>query len=115
MPVPAVIAGAIAVQALISLLGTGYSARETIRTANFNREYALRGYAENARYWDDYFKNTGYRPRYPIRSGADYNLGSYYGAEQSRAGAFASVLNSVGHVGTSGAYGLDSYYGGKRK
>lgn len=26
-------------------------------------------YAENRRYWREYEKNTGYRPRYPARTG----------------------------------------------
>lgn len=24
---------------------------------------------DNYRYWQDYYRNTGYRPRYPFRSG----------------------------------------------
>lgn len=25
---------------------------------------------DNYRYWNDYYKNTGYRPKYPFRSGS---------------------------------------------
>lgn len=115
MPVPAVIAGAIAVGSLLSLLGNVKSAQSTIRSAQYNMGYAMRGYTENSRYWDDYFKNTGYRSLYPVRSGAYYNLGSYYAGESARAGAYSKVLSSLGHVGTAGAYGLDSFYGGRRR
>lgn len=115
MPIPAVIAAAVAVGTLINLYGNVQSAKSTIRTAEYNQAYAMRGYVENERYWDDYFKNTGYRPLYPVRSGAYYNLGSYYAGESARAGAYSKVLSSIGHVGTAGAYGIESLYGGLRK
>lgn len=115
MPVPAVIAAAVALGTLMSLYGNVRSAQATNRLASYNQDYAMRGFVENERYWNDYFKNTGYRPLYPIRSGAYYNLSSYYQGESARAGAYSKVLSSIGHVGTAGSYGIDSLYRGGRK
>lgn len=38
---------------------------------NATQKYSYyKGYsAETSKYWDDYYKNTGYRPRYKYRSG----------------------------------------------
>lgn len=32
---------------------------------------------ENRQFWNDYYRNTGYRPRYPFRSGAYDDLNEY--------------------------------------
>lgn len=47
--------------------------------------------AENQRYWDDYKKNTGYSPRYPYRSGANYNQSSLLGSYGSLVGGATGV------------------------
>lgn len=110
MPVPLVVATSLLLGSLVNLYANYNTAKSTMRTAEYNMAYAMRGYRENARYWDDYFKNTGFRPRYPVRSGADYNLGSYYAGESARIGAVGKVLTSGSHVLTGGAFGLDSLY-----
>lgn len=33
---------------------------------------------DNARYWDDYYKNTGFRPRYPGRQYGNNGFGATY-------------------------------------
>lgn len=38
----------------------------------YNGYRSYQAMVENERYWDDYYKNTGHRPRYPMRAGA-YN------------------------------------------
>lgn len=53
-----------------------------------NALYGVGQAVDSYRYWSDYYKNTGYFPRYPFRSGgmdwmADfghtaYNLGYFY-------------------------------------
>lgn len=35
--------------------------------------YEQQAREENERYWNDYTKNTGVEPKYPIRAGADWN------------------------------------------
>lgn len=51
-------------------------------TANIEyARYTWGHYKDTTRFWEDYYKNTGYRPRYPYKSGAIYNIGSVYQAE----------------------------------
>lgn len=40
--------------------------------------FSLGKASENDRYWDDYYKNTGYTARYPLRSG-------YYSTDYGKA------------------------------
>lgn len=37
--------------------------------------YSVGRAVDNVRYWHDYYKNTGYMPKYPLRSGAGDSLG----------------------------------------
>lgn len=38
--------------------------------AGLNALYGVGNAVDSYRYWTDYYKNTGYFPRYPFRSGA---------------------------------------------
>lgn len=44
----------------------------------------LKGYYNDIdRYWADYKKNTGFSPRYPYKSGMEYDKGSLYYASMA--------------------------------
>lgn len=50
--------------------------------ATLNGVYSVGQAVDSYRYWNDYYRNTGYRPRYPFRAGkydymADVGHGLY--------------------------------------
>lgn len=66
-------------------------------TAYRNIKYQKAYMTENQRYWNDYHKRTGLRPKYPYRTGYHYNTASLY---NSYASAVRSWTPLVGY-GTS--------------
>lgn len=48
--------------------------------------YDIRKAYETRRYWNDYYKNTGVKPKYPYRSGY-YDIYAAYGSALRGAGA----------------------------
>lgn len=58
-----------------------YRAYGQRKVAQANLDYLSRQEKENKRFFDDYYKNTGIRPKYPVRSGASYNYGALYNAK----------------------------------
>lgn len=105
-----VVAGAMAGSAILNYVLNEKVANSQIRQADYVADYSRRYNRENSRYWADYYKNTGFRPRYPMRSGAEYNLGSLYGSIASRNAAVASKYRAVANVGVSGSHLLDRLY-----
>ncbi len=105
-----VIAGAMAGSSILNYVLNEKVANSQIRQADYVADYSRRYNRENRRYWVDYYKNTGFRPRYPMRSGAEYNLSSLYGATTSRNSAIASKYRAVANVGVSGSHLLDRLY-----
>lgn len=65
------------------------------RTAKYSYDYNKLLMNENTRFWKDYEKNTGVLPRYPYRSGYNFNQTSLYGAQATQYGALNSVVNSM--------------------
>ncbi len=110
-----VVAGAMAGSAILNYVLNQKVSKAQIAHANYAEQYGMRYNAENKRYWQDYYRNTGFRPRYPMRSGAEYNLSGVYSARASRAGAYASQYRAAYGIGLSGAYGLNSIYKGYKK
>lgn len=49
----------------LPLLAAGLIAGSGVVSGVYNVKKAL----ESRKYWDDYYRNTGYRSRYPFRSG----------------------------------------------
>lgn len=105
-----VVAGAMAGSSILNYVLNQKTTRAQIRQSDYVADYTRRYNAENRRYWADYYKNTGFCPRYPMRSGAEYNLSALYGARTSRAKAIASQYRAGAGVGVSGAYGLNAIY-----
>lgn len=105
-----VIAGAMAGSSILNYVLNEKVANSQIRQADYVADYSRRYSRENSRYWADYYKNTGFRPRYPMRAGAEYNLSGLYGATTSRNSAIASKYRAVANVGVSGSYLLDRLY-----
>lgn len=105
-----VVAGAMAGSAILNYVLNEGVANSQIRQAEYSADYSRRYNIENRRYWSDYYKNTGKLPRYPMRAGAEYNLGSLYGALTSKNAAVASKYRALANVGVSGAYMLDRLY-----
>lgn len=105
-----VVAGAMAGSAILNYVLNEKVANSQIRQADYVADYTRRYNRENSRYWADYYKNTGFRPRYPMRSGAEYNLSSLYGSITSRNSAVASKYRAVANVGVSGSHLLDRLY-----
>lgn len=56
----------------------------------------VQGYFENKRYWEEYQKNTGYKPRYGYRSGYNYDWSSTF-----------SGLYQAANAGSYGYYGYN--------
>lgn len=105
-----VVAGAMAGSAILNYVLNEGVANSQIRQAEYTADYNRRYNIENRRYWADYFKNTGKLPRYPMRSGAEYNLSNLYGSLSRSASATASKYRALANVGVSGAYMLDRLY-----
>lgn len=105
-----VVAGAMAGSAILNYVLNEGVANSQIRQAEYTADYTRRYNQENRKYWADYYKNTGKLPRYPMRSGAEYNLGSLYGAYTSRNSAIASKYRAFANVGVSGSHVLDRLY-----
>lgn len=72
MPVPWMLYGG------VSSLHALYQARYTWKQAQ-----------ENKKFWDTYYKNTGFRPRYPYRAGAVNNYGSLFNAVSTPMATYA--------------------------
>lgn len=67
------------------------------------------------RYWSDYYKNTGYRPRYPYKAGMSntYSLSSL-GSQFGSVGydiANDEIALSIGRAFVSGMKEFTRYYG----
>ncbi len=105
-----VIAGAMAGSAVLNYVLNEGVANSQIRQAEYTADYSRRYNIENRRYWSDYYKNTGKLPRYPMRVGAEYNLGGFYGAIAKRNSAVASKYRAGANVGVSGSFLLDRLY-----
>lgn len=105
-----VVAGAMAGSAILNYVLNEKVANSQIRQADYVADYTRRYNRENSRYWADYYKNTGFRPRYPMRAGAEYNLSSLYGSIASRNSAVASKYRAAANVGVSGSHLLDRLY-----
>lgn len=56
------------------------------------QRYTWGYYNDVNRFWSDYYKNTGFKPRYPYKSGSVYDVGQLYSAQarvyRSQAGTF---------------------------
>lgn len=105
-----VVAGAMAGSAILNYVLNEGVANSQIRQAEYTADYTRRYNRENKQYWSDYYKNTGKLPRYPMRSGVEYNLSSLYGSYTSRNAAIASKYRALANVGVSGAHMLDRLY-----
>lgn len=105
-----VVAGAMAGSAILNYVLNEKVANSQIKQSQYTADYARRYNIENRRYWADYYKNTGFRPRYPMRAGVEYNLGALYGARTSYNSAVASKYRAIANVGVSGAYTINSLY-----
>lgn len=105
-----VVAGAMMGSSILNYVLNEGVANSQIKMADYLADYSRRYNNENKRYWADYYKNTGFRPRYPMRTGAEYNLGGLYGATTSKASAFASKYRAGAGMVTSGAYSIGSLF-----
>lgn len=61
--------------------------------------YSVGRYHENKRYWDSYFKATGYRPQYPYRFGFNSWMPAYGGLMRGLGGAYG-----IGYQNYYGSY-----------
>lgn len=105
-----VIAGAMAGSAILNYVLNDRVASAQERYAGYSSDFIRRSAQENKQYWSDYYRNTGFRPRYPMRTGAEYNLSGLYANRISQTSAQVSRYRALANVGTSGAYLLGSVY-----
>lgn len=79
-----------------------YSTWEGYNARNKTIDYTHKSNTEVERFWNDYYRNTGYRPLYPYRSGAVVNEGyidSLYAANWQAASALTGgVFNHSNKV-----------------
>lgn len=64
----------------------------SIYSAYKNIQYQNRAMKENERFWNDYYKNTGFKARYPYRAGSVYNTSSLYSSYASAVGAWSPII-----------------------
>lgn len=105
-----VVAGAMAGSAILNYVLNEGVANSQIRQAEYTADYTRRYNIENRRYWQDYYKNTGKLPRYPMRAGAEYNLSGLYSSITAKNSAIASKYRAMANVGTSGTSFLAGMY-----
>ena len=105
-----VVAGAMMGSSILNYVLNERVANPQIKMADYLADYSRRYNNENKRYWADYYRNTGFRPRYPMRVGSEYNLAGLYGATTSKAAAIASKYRAAAGVATAGAYSIGSLY-----
>lgn len=87
--IPAIILGSMAVSSGASIYA-GWK----------NVQYQKSAMAENNRFWSEYAKNTGVKPRFPYRSGSVYNTSSLYNSYSSIVRAHTSIVgNGAGMYG----------------
>lgn len=79
-----------------------YSMLDSYNARNKTIEYTYNSNKEVERFWDDYYRNTGYRPIYPYKSGAVVNEGyidALYAANwQSASALTGGVFNTSQQV-----------------
>lgn len=99
MPLIPIVAGvATAANLVIGALGI-YATYQSYQANQKTIQYAETYNAEIAKFWDDYYKNTGYRPLYPYKTGSATNegyLNSLYAANWSAASSMAGGVFNTG-------------------
>lgn len=70
----------------------GASVGSSIYSAYKNIQYQKGAMAENKRFWNDYEKRYGLKPRYPYRAGSVYNTGSLYNSYSSAVRAWSPLV-----------------------
>lgn len=106
MPIPAIVAGILAAGTIAGAGAGAYKTYRGTKTASANLAYQMAMQKENARYWNEYYKNTGFRPRYPYRSGYVYNPTSMNNLQNVIDVAPASYISGFSY----GAMSLASLY-----
>lgn len=106
MPIPAIVAGILAAGTIASAGAGAYKTYRGTKTASANLAYQMAMQRENTRYWNEYYKNTGYRPRYPYRSGYVYNPTTINNLQNTIDVAPASYISGFSY----GAMSLASLY-----
>lgn len=105
-----VIAGAMAGSAILNYVFNDKVASAQERFAGYSSDFIRKSAQENRQYWSDYYKNTGFRPRYPIRSGVEYNLSGLYANRISQVSAQVSRYRSMANIGVAGSHMLAGVY-----
>lgn len=107
MPFPAIVAGILAAGTIASTGAGAYKTYRGTKTASANLAYQMAMQKENTRYWNEYYKNTGFRPRYRYRSGYVYNPMSINNLRNTLDVAPASYVSgfSTGARSLAGLYG----------
>lgn len=88
-------AGGDIVVPVIPILAGAYfavSATAGLYSSYKNIQYQNSAMKENERFWNDYYRSTGYKARYPYRAGSVYNTSSLYGSYASAVGAWSPIV-----------------------
>lgn len=96
-----VIAGVSSLSAALGL----YQSHQQKMINDYSYGYQSRYNAETERFWNDYYKKTGIRPRYPYRAGSNINYTSQYGAKLASDTAYFGNIRSAANT-ASFLYGL---------
>lgn len=102
---PAIILAAMVAGALVDVYATEKNTKASDKALNYSSAYINSQFQENERYWRDYYKNTGVRPKYPYRSGAVNDISQLYYNDASKLMNKNARYQSYAGVGTSMAYG----------
>ena len=89
--IPVAIGLSIGASTISGLARTYYGSK----SAHTGLDYQLKAQRENSKYWSDYYKNTGFRPRYQYRSGAIWNPSAIASYQSSLSSAPYSYLGSL--------------------
>lgn len=92
----------------------GASVGSSIYSAYRNIQYQKGAMAENRRFWSEYERNTGVKPRFNYRSGYTYNTNSLYNSYSSAVRSWSPLVGfGYGqYQKSSGQYRADSHWSG---
>lgn len=102
---------AVGLSAGVSTVAGLMQTRNNKRASEIALSYQKQLVRDNRRFWDDYYKNTGYRPNYRYRSGYLYNpsqIASYKARIANAPWAYAGYVSSGARSAVTSAYGYMS-------
>lgn len=95
MALPLLLAGTMAAGVLVN----AYDAYRTHQVNAVAMDYQKGLQNEITRYWGDYYRNTGFRPRYPYRAGAVFDTSALYRMSYQNTMSVVRAFQPFGSIG----------------